>query len=37
MLKVIIYIIKVIFKEMDKYIGKNRGYSILFIIRIWIS
>ena len=33
MLKVIIYIIRVIFKEINKYIGKNRGYSMLFIVK----
>ena len=33
-LKAIIYIIRVIFKEINKYIGENKGYSILFIIRI---
>ena len=37
MLKAIIYIIRVIFKEIDKYIRENRGYSILFIIRTQIS
>ena len=34
MLKAIVYIIRVIFKEINKYIKENRGYSILFIIKI---
>ena len=33
MLEVIIYIIRVIIREMDKCIGENRGYSALFIVR----
>ena len=34
MLKIIIYIIRVIFKEINKCVGENRGYSILFIVKI---
>ena len=34
MLEVIIYIIRVMFKKINKYIGENRGYNILFIIGI---
>jgi hypothetical protein len=33
-LKAIVYIIRVIFKEIDEYVGENRGYSALFIIKI---
>ena len=32
MLEAIVYIIKVMFKEIDKCIGENRGYSVLFIV-----
>ena len=34
MLEAIVYIIRVIFREMDKYIGENRGYNILFIVKM---
>ena len=34
MLEAIIYIIRVIIREIDKYIGENRGYSTLFIVGI---
>ena len=33
-LKTIIYIIRVIIKEMDECIGENRGYGALFVVRI---
>ena len=36
-LKVIVCIIKVIIKEIDKCVGENRGYNIFFVVRIWIS
>ena len=36
-LKVTVYIIRVIIKKINKCIKKNRGYSILFIIKIQIS
>ena len=31
-LEAIIYIIRVIIRERDKYIGENRSYSALFIV-----
>ena len=36
-LKAIVYIIKVVIKEMDKYIEENRGYGVLFVVKIWTS
>jgi len=36
-LEAIIYIIRVIIREIDKCVGENRGYYILFIVRMWIS
>ena len=36
-LEAIIYIIRVIIREIDKYIGENRGYSALFMVRTRIS
>ena len=33
-LKAIVYIIRVIIRETDKYIGENRGYSALFMVGI---
>ena len=36
-LEVIVYIIRVIVRETDKYMGENRGYSILFIVGTRIS
>ena len=32
-LKAIIYIIRAVIKEINKYIGENRGYSALFVVR----
>ena len=37
MLEAIIYIIRVIIRETNKYIGENRGYSILFVVKTQIS
>ena len=31
-LEAIVYIIRVIIREMDKYMGENRGYSVLFVV-----
>ena len=36
-LKAIVYIIRVVVREMDKYIRENRGYGALFVVRMWIS
>ena len=33
-LKVIIYIIRVVVGEMDECVGENKGYSVLFVVRI---
>ena len=32
-LEVIVYIIRVVIREIDKCIGENRGYSTLFVVR----
>ena len=37
MLKAIIYIIRVVVGEMDECVEENRGYSVLFVVRTWIS
>ena len=34
MLKAIVYIIRVIIREIDKCVGENRGYSVLFVVGI---
>ena len=34
MLEVIVYVIRVIFREIDKCIKENRGYNTLFIVGI---
>ena len=36
-LEVIVYIIRVVIREMDKYVGENRGYSVLFMVKTRIS
>jgi hypothetical protein len=36
-LKAIVYIIRVVIKEMDKCMGENRGYSVLFVVRTQIN
>ena len=36
-LKAIVYIIRVVIKEMDECIGENRGYSALFVVRTQTS
>ena len=36
-LKAIVYIIRVVVGETDKYMGENRGYGALFVVRIWTS
>ena len=36
-LKAIVYIIRVIIGEINKCMGENRGYSMLFIVKTWIS
>ena len=33
MLEVIVYIIRVVVRETDEYMGENRGYGILFVVR----
>jgi len=37
MLKAIVYIIRVVIKETDKYMGENKGYSALFMVKTQIS
>ena len=32
MLEAIVYIIRVVIREMDKCVGENRGYSALFMV-----
>ena len=32
-LKAIIYIIRVVVREIDKCIGENRGYGVLFVVK----
>ena len=34
MLKSIVYIIRVVIREINKYMGENRGYGALFVVRI---
>ena len=36
-LKAIVYIIRVIIREINKYIGENRRYSALFVVKMRIS
>ena len=36
-LKAIVCIIRVVIKETDKCVGENRGYSVLFIVKIRTS
>jgi len=33
-LEAIVYIIRVVVRETDKYVGENRGYSVLFMVRM---
>ena len=36
-LKAIIYIIRVIVREINKCVGENRGYSALFVVKTQTS